>query len=117
MKLKRLPEDFQVEELPLVAPGEQGRFAFYRLSKRGIGTLEAVEAICRRWNLAGRRGRYGGPKERAAGTDQVPAIPRRPRRAPPRSGFGPGPPGRPPPPHGPGALPGHPVPGGAPGPR
>src|SRR3954471_21479269 len=66
MKLKRLPEDFQVEELSLVRGGDRGKFAFYRLTKRGMGTLEAVEAICRRWNLAGRRASYGGFQDRHA---------------------------------------------------
>src|SRR4051812_15622025 len=51
MKLKRQPDDFQVEEIPLVQPGERGRYIFYRLSKSGLGTLEALEAIRRRWNL------------------------------------------------------------------
>jgi len=74
MKLKRIPEDFQVEELPLVAGGAQGRFLLYRLTKRGMGTLEAVEAICRRWNLAGRRVSYGGLKDRHAVTVQYLTI-------------------------------------------
>jgi tRNA pseudouridine13 synthase len=74
MKLKRIPEDFRVEEVPLVAGGAQGRFAFYRLTKRGIGTLEAIEAICRRWNLAGRRVSYGGLKDRHAVTVQYLTI-------------------------------------------
>src|SRR3954471_3191068 len=81
MKLKRLPEDFQVEELPLVAGGDRGRFAFYRLTKRGMGTLEAVEAICRRWNLAGRRVSYGGLKDRHAVTVQYLTIIDGPDRA------------------------------------
>ena len=74
MKLKRLPEDFQVEELPLVGGGERGRFTFYRLTKSGMGTLEVVEAICRRWNLAGRRLSYGGLKDRHARTIQYLSI-------------------------------------------
>ena len=52
MKLKRQTDDFQVEELPLVTAGDRGRFTYYRLTKCGLGTLEAVEAICRRWNLS-----------------------------------------------------------------
>ncbi len=74
MKLKRLPEDFQVEELPLVEGGQRGRFVLYRLTKRGMGTLEAVEALCRRWNLAGRRVSYGGLKDRHAVTTQYLTI-------------------------------------------
>ena len=74
MKLKRRPEDFQVEELPLVSGGERGRFTLYRLTKRGLGTLEAIEAISRRWNLAGRRVSYGGLKDRHARTTQYLTI-------------------------------------------
>ena len=37
MKLKCQPEDFRVEELPLVSPGGPGRYAFYRLTKRSVG--------------------------------------------------------------------------------
>ena len=74
MKLKCQPEDFRVEELPLVSPAGHGRYTFYRLTKRNIGTIEAVEAICRRWNLAGRRVSYGGLKDRHAVTVQYLTI-------------------------------------------
>ncbi len=74
MKLKRQPEDFRVEELPLVEGGDGGRFAFYRLTKRGVGTLEAIEAIRRRWNLSGRQISYGGLKDRHAVTIQYLTI-------------------------------------------
>src|SRR5262249_22765103 len=74
MKLKRLPEDFRVEELPIAAGGSEGRFVLYRLTKRNLGTLEAIEAICRRWNIAGRRVSYGGLKDRHALTVQYLTI-------------------------------------------
>lgn len=74
MKLKRIAEDFEVEELPLIEGGDRGRFVLYRLCKRGLGTLEAVEAICRRWDLAGRRLSYGGLKDRHAITTQYLTI-------------------------------------------
>jgi len=75
MKLKRVPEDFQVEELPLVPLGEpRGPFVLYRLTKRGLGTLEAIESICRRWNLPGRKVSYGGLKDRHAQTIQYLTI-------------------------------------------
>jgi tRNA pseudouridine13 synthase len=85
MKLKRLPEDFQVEELCTVSPRPQGRFTLYRLTKRGLGTLEAVEAIARRWNVASRRISFGGLKDRHAVTVQYLTIvegPLRPVRQP-----------------------------------
>ena len=43
MKLKCQPEDFRVEELPLVSPAGFGVYTFYRLTKRNIGTIEAVQ--------------------------------------------------------------------------
>jgi tRNA pseudouridine13 synthase len=101
MKLKRIPEDFQVEEVPLVAGGPQGRFAFYRLTKRGIGTLEAIDAICRRWNLAGRRVSYGGLKDRHAVTVQYLTISNGPDRALHETSFDLEPLGRLPRPYGP----------------
>src|SRR3954469_1340178 len=74
MKLKRLPEDFRVEELPVVSGGRGGRFVLYRLTKRNLGTLEAIDAVCRRWNVAGRRINYGGLKDRHALTVQYLTI-------------------------------------------
>ncbi len=70
MKLRCRPEDFVVEELPSVTPLERGPFTLYRLTKTGLGTLEAVEAIRRRWQLEGSRISYGGLKDRHAITTQ-----------------------------------------------
>ncbi len=74
MKLKCQPEDFRVEELTDARPSGTGRYTFYRLTKRDLGTLEAVEAICRRWNLVGRRVNYAGLKDRHADTVQYLTI-------------------------------------------
>jgi tRNA pseudouridine13 synthase len=76
MKLKCRPEDFRVEELRLAPPGGEGpgRYTLYRLSKRDLGTIEAVEILCRRWNLAGRRVSYAGLKDRHASTLQYLTI-------------------------------------------
>ena len=79
MKLKRQPEDFRVEELPLVEGGDAGRFAFYRLTKRGVGTLEALEEIRRRWNLSSPADQLRRPEGPARGHDPIPDDPRRPR--------------------------------------
>jgi tRNA pseudouridine13 synthase len=81
MKVKRLPEDFQVEELTTVGEANRGRHTLYRLTKRGLGTLEAVEIVCRRWNLAGRQVSYGGLKDRHAVTVQYLTILDGPRRS------------------------------------
>jgi tRNA pseudouridine13 synthase len=80
MKLKQLPEDFQVEELTDVVPTEQGAFALYRLEKRGWTTPDAIQAIRRRWRLDLRRVSYGGLKDRHAHTVQYLTIFQGPRR-------------------------------------
>jgi tRNA pseudouridine13 synthase len=81
MKLKYRPEDFQVEELPVVSPGEAGRYRCYRLVKRNLGTIEAVAIICRRWNLAGRQVSYAGLKDRHALATQYLSIADGPSRS------------------------------------
>src|SRR5262249_25205939 len=73
--------DFRVEELPIVQGGGRGKFVLYRLTKQGMGTLEAVEAVCRRWNLAGHRLNYGGLKDRHAVTVQYLTIVEGPERS------------------------------------
>ncbi len=78
MKLKSAPEDFQVEEQTDVVPSE-GPFAFYRLSKQGLGTPEAVQEILRIWGLPRNRISYGGLKDRHAQTMQHLTIHRGPR--------------------------------------
>ena len=79
MKLKRQPEDFRVEELTDFVPSN-GHYAFYRLEKRGMGTPEVVQAVCRRWNIDRRRLSYGGLKDRHAITTQFVTIDGGPRQ-------------------------------------
>ena len=74
MKLKQLPEDFQVEELTHVVPAGQGAFALYRLDKSGWATPDAIQAIRRRWGLDLQRVSYGGLKDRHATTAQYLTI-------------------------------------------
>jgi tRNA pseudouridine13 synthase len=80
MKLRRLPEDFQVEELTAVEPGG-GSFALYRLTKTSIGTPEAISAIGAKWNVHRKRISYGGLKDRHAVTVQYLTIHNGPRRS------------------------------------
>jgi tRNA pseudouridine13 synthase len=79
MKLKRLPEDFQVEEqIALEASG--GPFALYRLTKQGIGTPEAIDALVVRWKLARQAVAYAGLKDKHALTTQYVTVHNGPRR-------------------------------------
>src|SRR4051812_45255469 len=80
MKLKQRPEDFQVQELTAVVPCTAGPFAFYELEKGGLGTPEAVQAVCRRWHVEGDRVSHGGLKDRHALTTQFLTIWRGPKK-------------------------------------
>jgi tRNA pseudouridine13 synthase len=82
MKLRRLPEDFQVEELTAVAPGKDaaGPHALYRLTKRSLGTPEALDVVLRRWKLTRDKVAFGGLKDRHAVTRQYVTIFHGPRR-------------------------------------
>ncbi len=79
MKLKCVPEDFEVEELAKISLAD-GPFAVYRLTKRSLGTPEAISAIQRRWKLTRRQISYGGLKDKHAVTRQWVTIHRGPRR-------------------------------------
>jgi tRNA pseudouridine13 synthase len=104
MKIKCQPEDFRVEELPLVWPDGSGRYTLYRLTKRGVGTIEAIETICHRWNIPGRRVSYAGLKDRHAVTTQYVSIVDGPARTLSAPNFEVEPVGRLPKPYGPQQL-------------
>lgn len=80
MKVKQSPDDFRVEELTDVRAGNQGEFAFYRLTKVGWTTVDALQALRRRWKLDHSRVSYGGLKDRHAHTIQYVSIFRGPRQ-------------------------------------
>jgi tRNA pseudouridine13 synthase len=44
MRIKQLPEDFQVDE-QITWPGDSGAFAYYRVQKRGVSTLAVRDAM------------------------------------------------------------------------
>jgi tRNA pseudouridine13 synthase len=79
VKLRRIPEDFQVDEQADVEIGE-GPHALYRLTKRSIGTPEAVGSIIDRWRIPRKRISYGGLKDRHAVTTQHVTIHHGPKK-------------------------------------
>jgi len=79
MKLKCQPSDFQVEEQIGLATG-RGPFGLYRLTKHSLGTLEALDAIGRKWNLPQQRVALAGLKDKHASTSQFVTIHNGPRR-------------------------------------
>lgn len=82
MKLRCTPEDFLVTEVTNRSPAD-GVYGLYRLQKRSIGTLDALQILQRSWNLASRQLSHGGLKDRHAVTTQFITI-----RNGPSSDFG-----------------------------
>ncbi len=80
MKIKCRPSDFRVVELTNRVASD-GPFAFYRLTKRSLGTLEALRIIARRWKIPPERISYGGLKDRHALTQQFVTIEQGPRES------------------------------------
>lgn len=79
MKLKRIPEDFQVAEQIALKP-TGGPFTLYQLTKQSLGTREAIDAVARRWNVPPRCIAFAGLKDRHALTRQYVTIDGGPRR-------------------------------------
>lgn len=80
MKLKQRPEDFQVDEQTAALVDANGPYAFYRLKKRGMGTPEAIHAICQKLAIKPRNIAHGGLKDRHALTTQHLTIVHGPRK-------------------------------------
>jgi len=79
VKLKRTPEDFQVDELSQVTP-TSGPFALYQLTKQSIGTLEVINSVVDRWKIPRRRISYGGLKDKHALTTQFVTVHHGPKK-------------------------------------
>jgi len=79
VKLKRLPDDFQVDERVTLSAGG-GAVALYRLTKQSLTTLEALDAIERKWRLQRRQIAFAGLKDKHALTQQFVTIADGPRR-------------------------------------
>ena len=75
--LKSFPEDFVVEELPL-EDGEDNEdlpFLRFRLKKRGVDTLEAVDALANACRLPAQKFGFAGIKDSFAITTQYLTVP------------------------------------------
>ncbi|OHB75802.1 MAG: hypothetical protein A2Z34_07165 [Planctomycetes bacterium RBG_16_59_8] len=80
VKIKQSLEDFVVRERPAGKGGTDGAFVLYRMTKRGIGTMEAVGELCRMLGIPSRRVSFGGLKDRHAISEQTIAIRQGPAR-------------------------------------
>ncbi len=70
MILKQLPEDFIVEEIPLLTPQEQGDYNYYKLKKRDYNTEDVIQKLSKKFNIPRKHFSYAGTKDRNAITTQ-----------------------------------------------
>jgi len=75
VKIKSTPQDFQVEERISLPIASRGAYAVYRLWKRGITTLEALQRLSRACRVPESEIRYGGKKDRQGETVQFVTVP------------------------------------------
>ncbi|MCS4505638.1 tRNA pseudouridine(13) synthase TruD [Arhodomonas aquaeolei] len=79
-RIRGRPEDFQVREIPLVAPDGDGEHWLVEIRKRGLTTAEAVRRLARAFDCPPRAISHAGLKDRHALTTQwlsihAPAVP------------------------------------------
>lgn len=80
MKVKQAPNDFIVCEESNARLVPEGSYSFYRLAKQGIGTIEAINILCRELNIPRESVSFGGLKDKYALTEQLISIRRGPKR-------------------------------------
>ena len=74
-KIKRKPEDFIVEEIPLLKPEKDGKYWLVKLKKSNVSTLEALRVISRLLKIPLKKVGFAGLKDRYAITEQYLTIP------------------------------------------
>jgi tRNA pseudouridine13 synthase len=69
-KIRTVPEDFRVEELPAYPPSGQGEHVFIRFEKSGLTTQQAVACIASALGIDARSAGVAGQKDKHAVTTQ-----------------------------------------------
>lgn len=73
--IRRQPEDFFVQELPLYEPSGEGEHLYVEIQKVGITTFEAISRLARALGVRSRDIGYAGLKDAHAVTRQIFSIP------------------------------------------
>src|SRR5262245_13226614 len=74
-KIKTIPEDFEVEEIPAYEPSGQGDFLYLWIEKRDMGAEYFTRQIARRLDIPPGEIGTAGLKDRRAITRQMVSIP------------------------------------------
>ena len=73
-KIKQIPEDFEVKEIPSIKPLDSGDYTIAVLKKKGITTPDAIELVSKKLGINQRLIGYAGNKDRVAVTTQLISI-------------------------------------------
>ena len=74
-RIKDVPEDFEVEEIPAYAPSGEGGFLYLWVEKRDMGAEYFVRQIAKRLGLSNGEVGTAGMKDRRAVTRQMVSVP------------------------------------------
>ncbi len=74
--IKAVPEDFVVEEVPVVEIKQSGAFVYFWLKKRNYTTIDAVQEVARHVRVAVERIGVAGNKDKCAVTKQLCSVSR-----------------------------------------
>jgi tRNA pseudouridine13 synthase len=73
-KLKQLPEDFIVEELPLYEAKEKGKYTYFVLEKKEYNTEKVIQSLAKYFNIPRKNFGYAGTKDKYAVTKQYCSV-------------------------------------------
>src|SRR5215475_7975791 len=74
-RLKTVPEDFEVEEIPAYQPSGEGSFLYLWVEKRDMGAEYFVRQIAKRLGIPSGEIGTAGLKDRRAVTRQMVSVP------------------------------------------
>src|SRR5712692_2840601 len=74
-RIKQLPDDFEVEEIPAYEPCGSGEYLYLWVEKRGMGADFFVRQVARRLGISPREVGTAGLKDRQAVTRQMVSVP------------------------------------------
>ena len=72
--LKHIPEDFVVNEVPLLTSQSSGDYSLFLLKKRCMNTIDALSVLSERWHIPLRFFGFAGNKDKNALTTQLCSV-------------------------------------------
>jgi len=73
-KLKQVPEDFVVIEIPALQKEKQGKYLYFWMKKKGFNTIDAVKEVARQLRIKEKQIGFAGSKDKHAITEQLISI-------------------------------------------